>query len=82
MIDSSATKNFMSQNFIERINFFIRRKNDTYDLMIIDENSLSSKNERMNTKIISLSLVIRQHHEKFIFDIMRMITHDVVLKMF
>ena len=59
MIDSSATKNFMSQNFIERMNFSTRKKNDAYDLMIIDENSLFNKNERVNTKTISLSLIIR-----------------------
>ena len=62
------------------MSFSTRRKNDAYDLMIIVENSLSTKDERVNTKTISLSLVIRQHHEKFIFDIVRMITYDVVLK--
>ena len=73
----------MSQNFIEKMNFFTRRKNDVYDLMIINENSLFNKNERMNTKIILLSiLIIQQYHEKSIFDIVRMITYDVVLKMF
>ena len=51
------------------MSFSTRKKNDAYDLMIIDENSLLNKNERVNTKTISLSLVIRQHHEKFIFDI-------------
>ena len=64
------------------MNFFIRKKNDVYNLIIIDKNSLFNKNERVNTKIISLSTIIRQHHEKFIFNIVRMITHDVVLKMF
>ena len=59
MIDSSATKNFMSQNFIENVSFFTRKKNDAYDLIIIDENSLFNKNERVNTKTISLSLIIR-----------------------
>ena len=72
----------MSQNFIEKINCFTRKKNDAYNLIIINNNSLFNKNERKNTKIISLSIIIRQHHEKFIFDIVRMITYDVVLKMF
>ena len=82
MIDSNATENFMSQNFIERKRLFTRKKNDSYDLIIIDENSLSNENEKMNTKIKSLSIAIQRHHEELIFDIVRMITHDVVLKMF
>ena len=81
MIDSSATKNFMSQNLIERKYLFTRKKDDSYDLIIIDENSLFSENERVNTKTKSLSIAIQRHHEKLIFDIVRMITHDVVLKM-
>ena len=82
MIDSNATENFMSQNFIERKRLFTRKKNDSYDLIIIDENSLFNENEKMNTKIKSLSITIQRHHEELIFDIVRMITHDVVLKMF
>ena len=81
MIDSNATENFMSQDLIERKRLFTRKKNDSYDLIIIDENSLFSENERVNTKTKSLSIAIQRHHEKLIFDIVRMITHDVVLKM-
>ena len=58
MIDSNATENFMSQNFIERKRLFIRKKNDSYDLMIIDENSLFNENEKVNTKTKSLSITI------------------------
>ena len=82
MIDSSATENFMSQGLIERKRLSTRKKDDSYDLIVIDENSLSSENERMNTETKSLSIAIQRHHEKLIFDIVRMTTHDVVLRMF
>ena len=81
IIDSNATKNFMSQDLIERKRLSTRKKDDSYDLIIIDENSLLSENERVNTETKSLSIATQQHHEKLIFDIVRMITHDVVLKM-
>ena len=82
MIDSNATKNFMSENLIKRKRLFIRQKKNVYDLIIINENSLFSENEKINTKTRSLSIAIQRHHEKLIFDIVRMITHDIVLKMF
>ena len=81
IIDSNATKNFMSQDLIERKRLSTRKKDDSYDLIIIDENSLSNENERVNTETKSLSIATQRHHEKLIFDIVRMITHDVVLRM-
>ena len=80
MIDSNATKNFMSEKLIQKKEFSTRLKYDFYDLVIINENSLFNENEKMNTKTKSLSIAIQRHHEKLIFDIVRMITHDVVLK--
>ena len=82
MIDSSATKNFMFQKLISKKEFATQRKKNAYDLIVIDESSLFNENEKVNTKIISLSIVIQHHHDKLIFDIMRMITHDIVLNMF
>ena len=81
MIDSSATENFMSESLIERKRLSTRQKKNAYDLIIINENSLSSENERVNTETRSLSIATQRHHEKLIFDIVRMITHDIVLKM-
>ena len=81
MIDSNATENFMSQDLIERKRLSTRKKDDSYDLIVIDENPLSNENERMNTETKSLPVTTQRHHEKLIFDIVRMITHDVVLRM-
>ena len=36
----------------------------------------------MNLKTRSLSIVIQQYHEKNIFDIIEMITRDIILKLF
>ena len=81
MIDSSATENFISQILVDRKEFSTRKKNDEYDLIIINDNSLFNENERMSKKTTSLSIAIQRHHEKFIFDIVQMIIHDIVLEM-
>ena len=33
-------------------------------------------------KIMSLTIIFQQHYEKFILNIVRMINHDIVLRMF
>ena len=58
MINSSATENFISQAFVDRKEFFIRKKNDEYDLIIINDNLLFNENERMSKKTTSLSISI------------------------
>ena len=81
MIDSSATENFISQILVDRKEFSTRKKNDEYDLIIIDDNSLFNEDERVSEETTSLSIATQRHHEKLIFDIVRMIIHDIVLKM-
>ena len=58
MIDSSATNNFMIKAFVERKEYFIRRKSNAYNLVIVDENPLIVKNERVNKETKSLSIAI------------------------
>ena len=62
-------------------NLFTQKKKDAYNLMIINENSLKSNDEMIIEKIMSLTITFQQHHEKFILNIVRMINHDVVLRM-
>jgi hypothetical protein len=81
MIDFDATDNFMIRVFVKKKDYFTQKKPDAYNLVIVDENSLLDKNERVNRETKLLSIVIQQHHEKLIFDIMGMITHDIVLRM-
>ena len=49
--------------------------------MIIDEDSLKSNDEMIIEKIIPLTMTLQQHHEKLTLNVVRMINHNVVLKM-
>jgi len=49
--------------------------------VIVDGNPLPDKNERVNKETKPLSIAIQQHHEELTFDIVGMITHDIVLEM-
>ena len=50
--------------------------------MIINGNPLKSNDEMIIEKIILLTMTFQQHHEEFTLNIVRMINHDIVLKMF
>ena len=58
MIDFSATSNFMIKALIERKEYFIRKKSNAYNLVIVDKNSLFAKNEKINKETKSLSIAI------------------------
>ena len=82
IINSNASTNFISTNFVNRKKLFTRSKNDNYSLITINDKTLLNNNKMMNLKTRSLSIVIQQYHEKNIFDIIEMITHNIVLKLF
>ena len=48
--------------------------------MTIDEDSLKNNDEMIIEKIIFLTMTFQQHHEEFILNVVRMINHDIVLK--
>ena len=81
MINFDATKNFVSLSFVNRKNLFIQKKKNAYNLMIINENSLKDNDEMIIKEIMSLTMTFQQHHEEFTLNIVRMINHDIVLKM-
>jgi len=58
IIDSDATDNFMIRAFVKKKEYFTRKKSDAYNLVIVDENSLLDKNERVNkeTKLLSIAI--------------------------
>jgi hypothetical protein len=58
MIDSNATDNFMARALVKRKEYSTRKKPDVYNLMIVDENPLLDKNERVNKETKSLSIAI------------------------
>ncbi len=58
MINSSAINNFMTKALVERKEYFIRKKLDAYNLVVVDENPLFTRNERVNRETKSLSIAI------------------------
>ena len=82
MIDSEVSKNFISQQLIDKFETTTRFKKNSYDLMIINENSLSSDDGRIRRKIASITLMMSNHRKQLSLNIVRMINHDIVLKFF
>jgi hypothetical protein len=81
MVDFDATDNFMVRALVKKKDYSTQKKPDVYNLVIVDGNSLLDKNERVDKETKSLPIAIQQHHEKLIFDIVGMATHDIVLEM-
>jgi len=58
MIDFDATDNFIIKAFVKKKDYFIQKKPDAYNLIIVDENPLLDENERVNRETKSLSIAI------------------------
>jgi len=58
MIDFDAIDNFITRALVKRKEYFIRKKFNAYNLMIVDKNSLSNENKRVNKKKKLLSIAI------------------------
>ena len=58
MIDSSAIDNFMTKALVKREEYSTQKKPNAYNLMVVDENPLLNKNERVNKETKSLSIAI------------------------
>jgi len=58
MINFNAINNFIIKAFIKRKEYFIRKKSNVYNLVIVDKNSLFARNEKVNkeTKILSITI--------------------------
>jgi hypothetical protein len=58
MIDSDATDNFMIRALVKKKDYSTQKKPNTYNLVIVDKNSLPDGNERVNKDTKSLSIAI------------------------
>jgi len=58
MINSNVIDNFMVKALVEREEYFIRKKSNSYNLVIVDGNPLIARNEKMNKETKSLSIAI------------------------
>ena len=81
MINFDATRNFVSSSFVNKKDLLTQKKKNVYSLMTIDEDSLKSNDEMIIEEIIPLTMTFQQHHEELILNIVRMINHDIVLRM-
>ena len=77
MIDFEFENNYVSTVLTRRKRFSTRSKDkNAFEAFVIEKEFVN----KMNQETISLSVVIQQHHEKLIFDLIKMIIHEVVLK--
>ncbi len=58
MIDFNAISNFITRAFVKRKEYFIRKKLNAYNLVIVDKNLLLARNEKVNkeTKLLSIAI--------------------------
>ena len=58
MIDFDAIENFITRAFVEREEYFTRKKLDAYNLVIVDKNLLLARNKKVNreTKLLSIAI--------------------------
>ncbi len=58
MIDFDAIDNFIIRALVERKEYSIRKKLNAYNLVIVNENSLLARNEKINkeTKLLSIAI--------------------------
>ena len=58
MVDFNATSNFMTRALVKREEYFTQKKLDAYNLIIVNENSLFDKNEKVNkeTKLLLIAI--------------------------
>ncbi len=80
IVDSDTTDNFMARALVNRKKYSIQEKSDVYNLIIVDRNLLSDGNRRVDEKTKLLPIAIQQHYKKLIFDIVEIVTHDIVLE--
>ena len=79
MIDSDSENNYVSTILTRRKEFFtwLKSKN-AFETFVIEEESVN----KINQETISLSVAIQQHHKELVFDLIKMIIHEVVLENF
>ena len=77
MIDSSSKNNYVSATLAKRKKFFTHSKNkNAFEAYVIEKEFIN----KMNQETILLSVVIQQYHKELIFDLIKMIIHEVVLE--
>ena len=71
----------MSSSFVNKKDLSTQKKKNAYSLMTINKDPLKGNDEMIIEEIIPLTMTIQQHHEELTLNIVRMINHDIVLRM-
>ena len=58
MIDFNAINNFITRALVKREEYFTQKKFNAYNLVVVDENLLLNKNEKVNKETKSLLVAI------------------------
>ena len=67
----------MSRTLTRQQKYVTKKLSRFIKLQLINETKLNNITKKTNP----LSMIIQQHYEKISFEIVQMITHDIVLKM-
>ena len=77
MIDFESENNYVSTVLARRKKFSIRLKSkNAFEAFVIEEKFIN----KMNQETILLFIAIQQYHKELIFDLIKMIIHEIVLK--
>jgi len=79
MIDSGVTSNFASRDLVRSLGLPTRRKKEQYDLQIAD--GLTLLTGRIDEEIHSLPVIIQRHYKELTFDVIRITTYYIILRM-
>ena len=78
LVNLKAISNFISQFIVNKYRFETIKLKKSQHLLMMNEDKLKTL---ITKKMIFLFMTIQRHHEKIIFEIVQMITHDLVLSM-
>ena len=78
MINSDTTETFISSHLVEKFEIMTQKKQNNYELFMINESQLEIRVDKETTP---LSVMIQQHHETLTFNVVTMISHNIVLDM-
>jgi len=79
MINLKITKNFIFDKYVRQQKIFIQRKTIVYSLFTINELTL---NDEWMKNEIKMMLKFEQQQKKTIFDVIKLINYDVILRTF
>ena len=77
MIDLGATGNFMSRRFVNENRIATYKKNNGYELIVVDGLRLPD----VDSKTILLLLAIQRHYEEITLDVLNTASYNIVLGM-